>query len=58
MGIQQANLSLGQIIGPTLAGLVTNWSINSVFIMAAAFFMVSLVASNKLTDPRRASVDI
>jgi predicted MFS family arabinose efflux permease len=58
MGIQQAYLSLGQIIGPTLAGLVTNWSINSVFIMAAAFFMVSLVASNKLTDPRRASVDI
>lgn len=58
MGIQQAYLSLGQIIGPVIAGVLTGWSVNAVFLLAAALFAISLVASSKVVDPRRASVDI
>lgn len=58
MGIQQAYLSLGQIIGPVVAGLITAWSVNAVFVVAAVLFGISLLASRTVVDPRKASVDI
>lgn len=58
MGIQQSYLSLGQIIGPLLAGFVTGWSVSAVFLVAASLFLISLFSTKQLQDPVKASVDI
>lgn len=58
MGIQQSFLSLGQIIGPVIAGVVTGWSIVAVFLVAATMFLISFGASQLVKDPNHATVDI
>lgn len=49
LGINQSYLSLGQIIGPLLGGVVAQWaSIPMVFVAAGSLFGVCLVASRWL----------
>jgi predicted MFS family arabinose efflux permease len=45
LGISQSYTSLGQIIGPLLAGLVIAWSMDYVFILAGGLMLVSFIAS-------------
>jgi len=58
MGILHAYLSLGQIIGPIVAGIVTGWSINAVFVVAAIFFLISLVGSQTIKEASQVKADI
>lgn len=48
MGINQAYMSLGQIIGPLLAGAVTSFSPNGPFLLAAGFFLLATFATRWL----------
>ena len=43
LGINQSYLSLGQILGPLMAGLVTKISISSVFLMSAVLFFAGFM---------------
>jgi multidrug resistance protein len=58
MGIMFSYLSLGQIIGPVIAGAVTNWSISAVFVVAALFFVISLGAAQRIKDTTKIKADI
>lgn len=49
LGINQSYMSLGQIIGPVVAGLIASrLSISAVFIAASGFFLLSLLATRNL----------
>lgn len=58
MGVQQSYLSLGQIIGPIVAGFITGWSVSAVFVVAAILFLISLYSTQQLRDSTKPSVDI
>lgn len=47
LGINQSYVSLGQIVGPLIAGAITQFSIPSVYLASAAlFFLTALVVKN------------
>lgn len=48
LGINQSYISIGQIIGPLLAGFISFYSINYIFIAAAVFIFIALPFSIKL----------
>src|SRR6185369_9191881 len=48
MGINQAYVALGQIFGPLAAGLVVGFSVHYVFLLAAGFLLVSVIATKWL----------
>lgn len=48
LGINQAYVSLGQIVGPLLAGAVTTMSIHAVFLLAGGFFVLASLAGRWL----------
>lgn len=48
MGINQAYMALGQIFGPLAAGLVIGSSVQSVFLVAAGFLLLSVIATKWL----------
>jgi multidrug resistance protein len=48
MGINQAYVSLGQMVGPLTAGLVTTFSIHYVFLLSAAFLFAAVIATHWL----------
>jgi MFS family permease len=48
MGVNQAYISIGQVIGPVTAGLVTVVSIHSVFWLAALYILIALLFSFRL----------
>lgn len=59
LGINQSYLSLGQIIGPLIAGAVTQVSgIGTTFVVAAGFFGISLFAGRNLFPTPKAKVDV
>lgn len=45
LGINQGYMSLGQIIGPLVAGAISAWSIPAVFWTAAGFFVIAWISS-------------
>ena len=48
LGINQSYVSLGQIIGPLVAGVVTEYSIRYTFLLAAGFMALAAVVSRGL----------
>lgn len=48
LGINQAYISLGQIVGPLLAGAVTTFSIHAVFLLSAAIYGAATIATRWL----------
>jgi multidrug resistance protein len=48
MGINQSYMSLGQIVGPIAAGLVTTYSIRYVFLLAGVLMVVAGLATRNL----------
>ncbi len=51
LGIAQSYTSLGQIIGPLLAGLVSTRSVPGIFLVGAAFFFLAFLTSRMLLKP-------
>jgi multidrug resistance protein len=59
LGISQSYLSLGQIIGPLLAGAVaTNFGVPLVFVLAAVLSALALLASRYLYIPKPKLTDL
>ena len=50
LGVNQSYLSIGQIIGPLIAGFISFYSINYIFIAAAVFIFISLPFAFKLYE--------
>ncbi|WP_026898635.1 MFS transporter [Daejeonella oryzae] len=48
LGVNQSYLSIGQIIGPLIAGYISFYSINYIFIAAAVFILIALPFSIQL----------
>jgi multidrug resistance protein len=48
LGVNQSYLSIGQIIGPLIAGSISYYSINYIFIAAAVFIFIALPFAFKL----------
>ena len=48
LGVNQSYLSIGQIIGPLIAGFTSFYSINYIFIASAVFIFIALPFSIKL----------
>ena len=48
LGVNQSYLSIGQIIGPLIAGSISFYSINYIFIAAAVFIFIALPLAFKL----------
>lgn len=57
LGLNQSYMSLGQIIGPLMAGLASNVSIPSVFGLAGVFYLISW-ATSLMLKARTKQVDI
>jgi multidrug resistance protein len=53
LGINQSYLSLGQILGPVVAGAVSVFSIRYAFLAAAAFYGFSIVVAHMLKVPKK-----
>lgn len=53
LGINQSYLSLGQILGPVVAGAVSVWSIRYTFIAAAVFYGFSIIVAHMLKVPKK-----
>ncbi len=51
LGINQSFTSLGQIVGPLVAGLVTTISVPAVFLLSCGLYAVALLASRWLYVP-------
>ncbi|MBP7768483.1 MFS transporter [Candidatus Woesebacteria bacterium] len=45
LGINQSYMSLGQIVGPLLAGVVASVSVPSVFLLSSSLFVVGLIVT-------------
>ena len=48
LGVNQSYLSIGQIIGPLIAGFISFYSINYIFFAAAVFIFIALPVSFRL----------
>lgn len=57
LGINQSYLSIGQIVGPVLAGFVSIYSIHSIFVLSSAFVIIALIFAFRLYK-RQAKVSI
>ena len=58
LGINQAYTSLGQIIGPITAGLVSRVSVSSVFLLSAGYLLISLILSHFLHNHTKEKLDL
>lgn len=58
LGINQAYASLGQIIGPMLAGFALTFSTHQVFILVALLFFASLLLSQKIVGATKNKIDL
>lgn len=59
MGINQSYMSLGQIAGPLVAGLVVSRvSVSAIFFAAALLFVVAIIAARGLYQPVRQKANI
>jgi MFS family permease len=58
LGINQSYLSLGQIIGPLLAGYVALYSVPGVFVVAAALYALAVVIGKWLFVPVTHKIDL
>lgn len=58
LGINQSYISLGQIVGPLLAGFVANYTVPGVFMVAAGLYALALIASKWLYVPVKAKFDL
>ena len=58
LGINQSIVSLGQIVGPLIAGMIATASVNAVFPVAAAMMVAALVATKWLYVPKVRPVDL
>jgi MFS family permease len=58
MGIGQAYMSLGQILGPLLAGYLSLISIPTVFLGVFGLFAAAAVATRWLASPAKAKLDL
>jgi multidrug resistance protein len=59
LGINQSYTSLGQIIGPLLAGLVAaRVSIPAIFLLAAVFYLASVITARGLFGQKLVKVDV
>lgn len=58
LGINQSIVSLGQIIGPLLAGAIATQSINLVFLVSALIMVAALVSTKRLYVPTVGKVDL
>lgn len=55
LGLNQSFLSIGQILGPIIAGYVSIWQINNVFFAAAAFLFLGWLLVVLLPSPKKKS---
>lgn len=58
LGLNQAYMSLGQIIGPLIAGLVAGYSIQYVFVATALIFFIATISSRFLFTPVKEKFDL
>ncbi len=58
LGINQAYLSLGQIVGPLIAGMVAGQSVSLIFVLAGAVYGFGALASVGLYMPVRKKADL
>lgn len=58
LGIRQSYMSLGQIMGPLLAGLITVVSVPAVFLFSGMVLVVSFLIANYCLKPIRQKADI
>lgn len=59
LGINQSYLSLGQIIGPLMAGsIITVSSVNNVFLFAGILYVVTTLVSSRLYGKRDSKLDL
>jgi len=58
LGINQSIVSLGQIVGPLIAGTIAITSVNAVFPVAAAMMCLALIATKWLYVPKVKLVDL
>lgn len=58
MGINQSYVSLGQIVGPLLAGLVGMYTVPGIFMVAAGLYLVAILGSKWLFVPVKEKIDI
>jgi len=58
LGINQAYLSLGQIAGPLLAGIVVAHSVSNIFLLAGSLMVISALVSFKTKSAPNAKLDL
>lgn len=58
MGLNQAYLSMGQIIGPLIAGYFSRGSFDNIFFATAAIFAAATIASRWLYEPVTEKLDL
>jgi multidrug resistance protein len=58
LGINQAYISLGQIFGPLAAGLMTQYSIPGVFLVATLFLVLAIIPLPGLATKRERKVNL
>jgi MFS family permease len=58
MGINQAYIALGQILGPLTAGLVSIYSVRAVFLLAAGYLFFAAVACRWLFLKKHHKLDL
>lgn len=58
MGINQSYISLGQIVGPLIAGSVATYTVPGVFIVAAGLYLVAALAGKWLYVPTTKKFDL
>ena len=58
LGINQSITSLGQIVGPLIAGAIAAISVNLVFLAAAGIMIISLISTKWLFAPAGKKVDL
>lgn len=49
MGINQSYISIGQIVGPLIAGMISLYSINYIFLASAGFIVIAFILTSWLS---------
>jgi multidrug resistance protein len=58
LGMNQSVMSLGQIVGPSVAGALATYSVNGVFLLSAVVFVISWFIGVAISKQKHALVDV
>ncbi len=53
LGINQSFLSIGQIVGPLVAGLIASRSVHAIFVASAIFIVAAIIVLSRLSITKR-----